>query len=233
MPFELLAKSLPQQILAKHKNNPKQIEALVFGQAGFLDEQREDWFQTELYQEYNFLKKKYSLVSLDKSLWKFLRLRPNNFPTIRLAQFSALVLKSNHLFSKVLDIDNIKDLSALFSDLPVNKYWETHYQFCRSAEKNSVKIGRESIVNILINTVSVCIFVYGRFMGIEQFEKRALSFLESLPSETNQIIRRFVEIGIKTGGADKSQSLLQLKKNYCDQKRCLNCSIGVKLLNQD
>src|SRR5665213_363851 len=129
LPFELLAKSLPQNILAKHKNSPAQIEALIFGQAGFLTDNLNDNYPLKLKKEYEFLRKKYNLTPVDAHLWKFMRLRPQNFPTIRLAQFAALVVQSNHLFSKVLETKDAANLRNLFTEIKVNKYWDDHYRF--------------------------------------------------------------------------------------------------------
>ncbi|WP_423146334.1 DUF2851 family protein [Rubrolithibacter danxiaensis] len=233
LPFELLARSLPQQLFARHKNNNTQIEALIFGQAGFLTENPSDEYQQDLRREYAFLRKKYALTPLDQTLWRFLRLRPSNFPTIRLAQFAGLVIKSNHLFSRIIEIDDIASVSALFANLPINDYWKEHYRFGKKGSKTSVQLGKTSVNIILLNTVAQFLFTYGKYTVQEDFQKKAIAILEKLPAETNSIINGFVDIGIKAHGADRSQSLLQLKKSYCDRKKCLDCGIGVKLLNME
>ncbi len=233
LPFEMLARALPQQILAKHKNNSLQTEALIFGQAGFLKDAIEDSYHRQLKIEYSYLRKKYKLIPIDVYLWKFLRLRPNNFPTVRLAQFAALVTNSNHLFSKVIEIREKKELGKLFENLPVNSYWETHFRFVKVTEPASKQLGKESINNILLNTVAIFIFSYGKYIGNSSLTKRAIELLESLPGETNSIVNRYNSIGLKSPGADASQALLQLKKYYCDTKKCLSCGIGVKLLKHD
>ncbi len=231
LPFEMLARSLPQQILARHKNNHVQIEALVFGQAGFLEGDSKDEFHKKLKQEYSFLKAKYNLKPIDKYLWKFLRLRPQNFPTLRLAQFSGLIIKSSHLFSKILEVDNIKEMSKLFTDLPVSDYWLTHYRFEKEAEAVSTQLGNSSVNNILLNSVALSLFSYGKCTGNEAIQDKAISLLEILPFELNQITNRFIEIGVRKGNADRSQALLHLKKSYCDLKKCLNCAVGTKIVN--
>ncbi|MFD2162672.1 DUF2851 family protein [Paradesertivirga mongoliensis] len=208
-----------------------QIEALVFGQAGFLEEDLKDDFQEKLRKEYTFLRLKYNLKPVDRYLWKFLRLRPQNFPTLRLAQFSALVVKSSHLFSKVLEIKNSKGIFALFENLPVSSYWESHYRFGKDAEGVSVQLGNSSIDNILLNSVALSLFSYGKYTGSEDIRDRAVNLLETIPFESNQITKRFVEIGVKKGNADRSQALLHLKKSYCDLKKCLNCAVGTKIVN--
>ena len=129
LPFELLAKAVPQSIYAKHKDNPIQIEALVFGAAGFLKDKFTEAYPQKLKTEFEFLQKKYRIKPLEASIWKFMRMRPQNFPTIRLAQFAALILKSNHLFSKIIEIKKVADLHTLFDALPVNDYWENALSF--------------------------------------------------------------------------------------------------------
>lgn len=231
LPFEMLARSLPQQILARHKNSPLQIEALVFGQAGFLEDVLDDSFHEKLRNEYRFLKAKYNLKPIDKYLWKFLRLRPQNFPTLRLAQFSALILKSSHLFSIVLETKNVKHIADLFRHLPVSDYWSTHFRFEKSTEKVAVQLGASSVHNILLNSVSLTLFTYGKFTDNEEITDRAINLLETIPFENNQITQRFLDIGLKKGTSGRSQALLHLKKSYCDLKKCLNCAVGIKIVN--
>jgi hypothetical protein len=233
LPFEMLARSLPQQILARHKNNPQQIEALVFGQAGFLEDKLEDVFHQQLAREYRFLKAKYNLKPIDKYLWKFLRLRPQNFPTIRLAQFSALIVQSSHLFSKILEIKDSKKISNLFKNLKVSDYWLSHYRFEKEAEGVSIQLGQSSVNNILLNTVALTLFSYGKYIDNDKIKDRAINLLEALPFEKNQITQRFIDIGVKKGNSSRSQALLHLKKSYCDEKKCLNCAIGTKIVNSN
>lgn len=233
LPFELLARSLPQTILAKHKNNPFQIESLIFGQAGFLSGHLEDDYPMKLKAEYIFLKKKYNLVPLDQYLWKFLRLRPNNFPTVRLAQFSALVFRSSHLFSKIVEVTNVKELWDLFNDLAINIFWRNHYRFGKVAPESSKQLGDNSINNILMNAVVLFIFTYGKETGQREYVSRAIDILQSIPFELNQVTAGFKKIGVKLGNADRSQALMQLKKEYCDERRCLDCGIGAKVINQN
>lgn len=232
MPMEMLAQSLPQTLFAKHKENPLQIEALIFGQAGFLSQSFEDEYPNQLKHEYQFLKKKYGLKPIDISLWKFLRMRPQNFPTLRLAQFAALIVKSNHLFSKILTIKDYKNSAQLLENLPVNPFWEKHYHFNKRAENVGVQLGKTSIDNILINTLSLFFFAYGKAMDQQNFETRALQLLENLPVENNAIIKQYLAAGVKVTTAFNSQALLQLKKKYCNEKKCLNCAIGIKILKQ-
>ena len=230
LPFELLAKSLPQNLLAKHKNNAMQIEALIFGQAGFLEDDLTDVYPQSLKKEYDFLRKKYSLTPIENHLWKFMRMRPQNFPTIRLAQFAALVVKSNHLFSKILDIREIKGLRELFTDIPVNPYWDDHYRFDAPSKPMAKNLGASSIDVLLLNTLAVFLFSYGRHLQLEYYINRSMKLLENLPKEENNIIADFDVLGVKINTAFESQALLELRNNYCNFKKCLQCGIGNKIL---
>jgi hypothetical protein len=230
LPFELLAKSLPQNILGKHKNNPLQIEALIFGQAGFLEDEFTDVYPRKLQEEYRFLRKKYSLAPIEKHLWKFLRLRPQNFPTIRLAQFAALVVNSSHLFSKTLEAREVPALRALFTGLSVNNYWETHYRFDAGSKPSGKNMGAAAIDNLLLNTVALFLFSYGKLLQKQPYINRGLQLLESLPAEKNHITDDFINLGLKIGTAFESQALLELNKYYCTHKKCLHCAVGNKIL---
>jgi hypothetical protein len=230
LPFELLAKSLPQNILAKHKNSPLQIEALLFGQAGFLNGDFEDDYPNKLKTEYGFLRKKFNLAPIDSHLWKFMRMRPLNFPTVRLAQFAALVVNSNHLFSKILDIKDVKSLQKLFTDIKTNEYWDDHYQFDKPSKPASKNMGPASADLLLLNTVALFLFSYGRHNQQQYYIDRSLKLLENLPGENNNIIAGFDSLGIKANSAFETQALLELKNYYCNYKKCLQCSIGNKIL---
>lgn len=231
LPFELLAKSLPQNVLAKHKNNPLQVEALIFGQAGFLDEDYQDEYPQRLKNEYSFLQKKYQLNPIEKHLWKFMRLRPQNFPTIRLAQFASLIIQSQHLFSKILEFEDIKVVRELFNNITVNQYWETHYRFDQESKPTTKNFGKASVDLLLINTVALFLFAYGRHYKQEQYTDRSLALLESLPLERNHVVGDFEEMGIKVKSAFESQALLELKNSYCNHKKCLQCGVGNHILN--
>lgn len=230
LPFELLAKSLPQITLAKHKNSPLQIEALIFGQAGFLSGDVKDEYPLKLKSEYEFLQKKYKLTPIENHLWKFMRLRPQNFPTIRLAQFAALVVHSNHLFSKVLEIKDVKALRNLFSEIKVNAYWENHYRLDAESVPSSKNMGPASIDILLLNTLALFLFSYGKHNQIQHYINRCLKLLEHLPNENNKIITDFTNLGVKITTAFESQALLELKNNYCNYKKCLHCGVGNKIL---
>jgi len=231
VPFELLAKSLPLQILSKHKNDLFQIEALLFGQSGLLNETLlgDDYFLS-LRKEYSYLYKKYSLNGMESHLWKFMRLRPINFPTVRIAQLAMLIHHSSALFSRILETENPEDLRKLF-DVKASAYWDTHYSFNKISKDNHPKsLGKTAFNNLVINTIAPLLFVYGDQHLDQGMKDRALLLLEKLEPESNQIIRKWEELGIESRTAFETQALLQLKNKYCDHKKCLNCQLGAKII---
>lgn len=226
-PFEQLSRSLPLKTLLKHKNSLLQIEALLFGQAGMLltDSCTDNYF-IKLSKEYQFLKHKYKLKHIAPSQWKYLRLRPANFPTIRIAQLAALIFKSSSLFSNIIEADSLSKLNSLLQ-VKASEYWETYYNFGKISKRKSVKRLGEQMQNLmLINSVLPTIFAYGLHHSNNELKERALDFLNQLPKENNSIIRGWENIGIKSKSAFYSQSLLQLKKKYCNFNRCLECHLG-------
>ncbi|MCF6332530.1 MAG: DUF2851 family protein [Draconibacterium sp.] len=231
IPFELLAKSLPLQILAKHKNNLHQLEALLFGNSGLLNNQLlGDDYYLKLRDEYSFLYKKYQLKGLESHLWKFMRLRPGNFPTVRISQMAALIHRSHGLFSKIIEIENIENLKELFK-VKASVYWYSHYNFNKPSKRNSQKkLGENSINTLIINVVIPFLFVFGEKQNKHHLKNRALEFLEQLPPENNSIITKWGNLGVGSRSAFETQALLQLKNIYCEKKKCLNCQIGVKLV---
>jgi len=231
MPFELLAKSLPLNYLAKHKNDLSQIEALLFGQAGFLNEPEGDEYYINLRKEYLYLSRKFDLKPMENHLWKFLRSRPGNFPTVRIAQFASLIHKSSALFSKIIETKKIEDLNQLFSAVP-SAYWKNHFIFNKESVKKEKNLGKFAADILLINTVVPFLFVYGKAKGIYEIQDRAVELLENIKAENNSIVSQWNKIGIKSLNAYQSQALIQLKNVYCNAKRCLHCPIGNKIINQ-
>ena len=232
VPFEMLANSLSATLLLKHCDHALQIEALLFGQAGFLDCDFKDQYPRELKAEYDFLRKKYQLHPIDVSLWKFLRMRPNNFPARRIAQMAALFLHKNHFFALVLEDKKLQELRALFKPVAVNKYWESHFHFDKEVQHMEVNTGRQSVDSLIINTVCLILYSYGKSLDQPQLIDRALTLLRQVPAEQNAIVRQYAANGIMIKTAYDSQSLLHLNKSYCNQKKCLNCIIGNKILTQ-
>jgi hypothetical protein len=233
LPFTLLAKSIPQLLLAKYKNSPMQVEALLFGQAGLLLETFTEKYPLTLQNEYAYLHQKHKLIPLEPSIWKFFRARPANFPSLRIAQFSALVQKSTHLFSTVLETESIVALHQLFHELPVHEYWETHYRFEKTSSKHSVQLGLLSLQSVLINTIVTFLYAYGKFLNDEKYTLRAIDLLESMPAENNVLVREFAALGFSVVHAATSQGLIQLKKTACDTKKCVSCGIGSQILQKN
>ena len=228
-PFELLAKSLSLTILAKHKNDLFQIEALLFGQAGLLSKEFKDDYPNLLRKEYLFLKQKYGLNQLESSGWKFMRIRPVNFPTVRMAQLASLIHGSSKLFSKIIENPDVSYVKNLIS-ADTSEYWETHYTFDRESRLKDKKTGYNSVNEIIINTIIPVLFAYAEYSGNEKLKEKTLDMLEKLPPENNSIISGWRMLNMKVDSAFDSQALIQLKKNYCDEKKCLCCSIGHKVL---
>ena len=232
VPFEMLSRSVPLSILSRHKGDLFQLEALLFGTAGLLNEQLlgDDYF-LGLRKEFGFLYKKYKLKPVDAHLWKFLRLRPVNFPTIRLAQFAALIHQSTALFSALIEADDLAYIRQLF-DVHASEYWKTHYRFNKQSVKNDKNLGEFAFHNIIINTVVPFLFVYGDYHNQQHLKDKALGFLEKIPPERNSIISNWEKLGVTVRSAFDSQALIQLKNCYCNPKNCLNCRLGTKLIGQ-
>lgn len=228
--FLMLAKSLPINILAKHRENLLQVEALLYGQAGMLEEEMEGVYPNALKTEYNYLRKKYKLTPIPEHSWKYMRLRPANFPTIRIAQFAALVHQSVHLFSVIIEKSSVIDIMPLF-DVRAGHYWETHYNFGEATEKDTKKkLGKTSIQNIIINTIAPIKFLYASRQSTEAEQERALKLLDELPAENNHIIDIWNNNSWQPANASQSQAQIQLYNNYCSKKRCLDCAIGLNIV---
>ncbi len=229
-PMERLAHGLPHLILAKHKNQIFQIEALLFGQSGLLETDFTDDYPKALRKEFVFLQKKHSLTApVSKAAWKFSRMRPQSFPTIRLAQLAALVNQSSHLFSKIITPMLISDLKMLF-EVEVSDYWRTHYMFDTPSVYSEKSFGKNAIDLLLINVVAPFLFFYGKSRKEETMKDQALELLDSLKAEKNVITEGYQKLGLDIKNAAHSQSLIQLKTEYCDKKQCVNCAIGVAIL---
>ncbi len=225
LPFEMLARSIPLTTLLKHKQSLFQLEALLFGQAGLLEGSFEEAYPQKLQKEYHFLQKKYRLRPLAAASWKFARLRPAAFPSIRIALFASLLHQSEHLFSKMLAAKNVKEIEHAF-DLKLSNYWLTHYRFGKESVRRPKRLGKATIHLFIINAIAPVLFMYGKLKDERPYQDQALRLLEELPPERNHIILKWAELGMEVSSAHQSQALLQLKKHYCDQQGCLSCAIG-------
>lgn len=231
-PFEWLAKSIPLKILVKHHNNLNHLEALLFGQAGFLDNQGIDCeYYKVLKQNYQFLKNKYQLKPFENYVWKFLRIRPSNFPTIRIAQFAQLVHKSNSLFSKIIHAEHLNEIKS-FLMVDASEYWDNHYYFNKTSNIKKKAMGEQSRDSLIINTIVPIIFIYGKITGDEKLREKAVHLLENLAPEKNKILVEWRKLGVRVSSAFYSQALLHQKKLYCAHTRCLECGIGIEILKK-
>ncbi len=228
-PFERLAKNVELKILAKHKNKLSQIEALILGTAGFLETKFNDEYLKFLQQEFLHLKKKYDLKTIEKSVWKFARTRPANFPTVRLLQFASLIYQSQHLFSKILEADTIEKLIKLYQ-LSQSHIINMAELSDKKINNQKSELGMQAIETIIINTVSPILFLYGKMNDSEIHCDRSIAFLEKLSPEKNGIVSFFNALKIETKNAAQTQALLQLKNEYCNNKKCLSCAFGNHIL---
>ncbi|HNU77396.1 MAG: DUF2851 family protein [Prolixibacteraceae bacterium] len=230
LPFDMLARALPSSIPAKHRDSLFQTEALFFGQSGLLHEELlGDNYFLELRKEYDFLAAKYHLRSMGGHLWKFLRLRPVNFPTVRIAQFATLFYRSEGLFSAMLEQADLREIRKLF-DITASPYWDSHYKFSHPSKKSVKHLGEEATNILIINTLVPFLFVYGELTRTDHLKDRALEWLDQLPAEENAVISRWKALGVEVENAFDSQALLQLKRNFCDRRLCLECSVGTQLI---
>lgn len=232
--FEEWATHIPMMAVGKHRDDIFQIEAFFFGQAGLLsndvvpEERRDDYF-LRLQREYEFLAHKFSLTPMDVKIWKFLRLRPQNFPHIRLAQLVHLYHSQRADFSHLLEADSIEALMGMFNT-KVTPYWENHFTFGEESTAHSKTLQPASLRLLLINTAAPLLFAYGRYNMDENRCEQAFELLEKLDAEQNYITRSWKKAGVIVDNAADSQALIQLRKNYCDRKDCLRCRFGCEYL---
>jgi hypothetical protein len=230
--FERLAKSLPLRCIQKQRGSASQIEAMLFGQAGMLEGELPDYYSRFLQQEYSFLRRKFNLFPLDGSVFKNLRTRPVNFPYLKLAQLAAIWIQHDTLFSCILEAGCIGDIKKCFRVHP-SDYWKTHYHFYHVSPSKEKPVGENSLNILLINTVVPMLFAYGNRCKRPEYCERAIRILEALPSENNSIVSMFRNAGITVCHAGDSQALIQLKREYCEKKKCMYCRIGFRILKGD
>ncbi|WP_428742075.1 DUF2851 family protein [Tenacibaculum sp.] len=228
--FFELSNSFDFSVLRKVRFNQEQLSALLFGQAGFLADEIEDSYYLGLQKEYKYLQHKYQLKPLTKHRFQFFRMRPNNFPSIRMAQLVALYCRHQHLFSQILEVSSLQNFYMLFS-VEVNDFWKTHYTFETTSKKSSKKLTKSFIDLLVVNTIIPLKFVYEQERG-EVNEEKLLQLMQQLKPEKNSIINKFSELKIEAKNVFETQALLELKNNYCTQKRCLQCAIGNSLLRK-
>ena len=231
--FETLASSLPLNLLLRHQAQPLQVNALLFGMGGFLDSTKAaEAYQKELQTEFEFLKHKYQLTPiLSRHHWKFSKIRPANFPTVRISQFAALLCHQPNLFSRLQSTRSFRELTDILIN-PVQKYWSKHFDFGTESHKN-ISLGKDAIKSILINAIIPVMVTFGKETGDQQIVDKAMNWLQDLKPENNKITRKWESLNIQAQSAIESQGLIQLFNAYCLKRRCLDCQIGSNLLQKN
>ena len=229
--FETWAHQLPFRAVDKHRNDLFQIEAIFFGQAGILEDSDGDGYYLRLKKEYTYLQHKFGLIPMDASLWRFLRLRPANFLHIRIAQLACLYHRAYGLLSRIMETETLQGVRDILKG-GTSEYWLTHYTFGGSSPSRPKALSNTSLDLLIINTVVTFLYAYGLHKGNRVLCARAGSFLEELKAENNYITRMWEQCGMKASNAADSQALIQLKKEYCDKKKCLYCRIGYEYLKR-
>ena len=239
--FEEWARHIPLQAVGKHRDDLFQIEAIFMGQAGLLDlnaiparyqqDALNEGYFAKLRNEYQYLAHKFSLQPMDVNRWRFLRLRPQNFPHIRIAQLANLYYQRRNSLSALVDCHDMVALADLLQT-QVTSYWETHYTFGSESFRSTKHLSPSSVNLLIINTCIPMLFAYGRHTTKEDLCDRAFDFLEQLKAENNHIIRMWQECGLEVKTAGDSQALIQLKREYCDKRDCLRCRIGYEYLKK-
>ncbi|NQZ77846.1 MAG: DUF2851 family protein [Ekhidna sp.] len=229
--FQRLGQTLPFREIKKLLQNLQQTEAVLFGQSGFLREGSEG-YQKALQKEHQYLAKKHSLknpISIQE--WKFGKMRPTNFPTVRLAQLAAILHNNPKLFSTLIETEDIKELKNKLA-VDVSDYWQRHYDFSKERSRKGSKIGNQSFENIQINTIAPLLAAYSKYIGSQKYMDRAIQLLDSLMPEKNRVTKKWDSLKLYPANAFESQALIQLYQSYCQPKRCLSCNIGVAILNK-
>ena len=239
--FEQWAYNIPLNAVAHHRDDLFQIEAIFMGQAGLLEldsipeyyqkDALNDGYFAKLRNEYQYLAHKFSMKPIDFKLWRFLRLRPQNFPHIRISQLANLYYQQKAGLSQLIECETLDELKQVLKS-QVTPYWETHYTFGSTSPKNEKHLSYGSINLLMINTAIPMLFAYGRHTSKEVLCDRAFDFLEQLKAENNHIIRMWQQVGLPVKTAGDSQALIQLKKEYCDKKECLRCRFGYEYLRR-
>ena len=226
--FEQIAQSIPLTIIGKHKNQIHQLESILFGQAGLLNDNFKEDYPIMLAKEYKYLQHKHKLQA-PKILLHFLRMRPLNFPTVRLAQLAMLLHKASHLFSISIETDDIQVVRSIIQ-VQANDYWHYHYQLDEPTSYKPKRVGKDMADRLLINVIIPIVFAYGHLQQNTAIIEKALYWLQHIPVEKNNIVTIWKKNGVDMQHAADSQALLTLYSEYCQQKRCLQCAVGHSIL---
>ena len=225
----MLAQSIPIKILRKYQKDTFQLSALLFGQAGFLEDDFKDTFPTELQQEYRYLKHKHKLVYLEKYIWKFMRLRPASFPAIRIAQLQS-IMSQPQFYDKIKQAITYKNLQGILK-VELDKYWDTHYMFDKPSVSKKKKLGAGTLDIIIINAIVPLYYLIGK--KDNKYKTYATDLLKAIKAEKNSVVKKFTDSKKHIYSASDSQALIHLYNFYCIPKKCLTCSIGKQLIKND
>jgi len=229
--FLSLANSFDFSLVRKLQSKILNIEALFLGQGGLLKADRKDAYYISLKNEYHFMKQKYQLNNEGVFPLQFFRLRPANFPTLRLAQLASLYTKRQSLFSNIIQINKVEELYKLFA-VSTSKYWETHYNFDKSSNKTIKKVTKPFIDLLVINTIIPLKFSFAKSKDLD-INETIVQLISKITAENNSIIKKFNLIKLTSNSALQSQAIIELKSNYCDKNKCLQCAIGNQLLERN
>ena len=228
--FEHLVQKIEFSLLLKYQTEPLKLEALLFGTSGLIPAPAGDEYTRRLSDEFAYLQKLHHIDTLSETEWKFHRMRPYNFPTFRIAQLAALYQQEVYWFEKILKTENLQTIRNTLKAIQVNRYWEEHFRFSTSTSAHTNSLSDTFINHIIINCLAPVLFAFGKFMDNEHQKSKAIEWLYETQREENNITRKFETLGLQNSSAGTSQGLLHLKKNYCEQKKCLSCAIGLAVL---
>ncbi|MGC8823524.1 MAG: DUF2851 family protein [Bacteroidales bacterium] len=230
-PFEMLIRSIPLAVLQRSAHQLFTLEALLFGQAGLLHENFQEAYPQQLYREYTFLRHKFNLSPIDGHLWKKMRIRPANFPALRIAQLAAFIHKSPAFFQQLLEIKSSKQILSFF-EITASEYWNNHYQLDVPARVYPKKLSQSSILLLAINALVPLMFAYGHEKDIDEYRELAVRILEEIEPEQNSIIQKWHAAGITAHHASESQGLIQLYNKHCLLQRCLQCEMFNQIMTK-
>ncbi|MBC7494523.1 MAG: DUF2851 family protein [Flavobacterium sp.] len=228
--FLKIANSIPFAIIRKESFEAENLEALLLGTANLLNDSKQDLYYNEMQQRYNYIKIKHQLTDVFINEVQFFKHRPDNFPTIRLVQLAQLYHQQQNLFSQLITIKSTEECYKLFN-VNVSVYWETHYQFDKISPKKRKALSKAFIDLLMINTIIPVQFAYQKSQG-KEISEDIMMLLSKIAPEKNAVLDKFALFGVKSLNAFEAQALLQLKNEYCNNKKCLQCAVGLNLLKQ-
>jgi hypothetical protein len=228
--FLKIAKSIPFSIIRKESFEIENLEALFFGRADLFPLNLEDTYSKDLKLRFDYISHKYQLAKIFIEPVQFFKQRPDNFPTIRIAQLAMLYHLHRNLFSQIITAKRLTDFYKLF-DIAISDYWQTHYQFDKESTKKKKQFSKSFIDLLIINTIIPIQFAYAKSQG-KEISEIIIALLKEVAPEKNVIIEKFANFEVKSSNAFETQSLLQLKNEYCNKSKCLQCAVGIQLLKQ-